>query len=85
VVDVIGPPELSTFIPSDDPAESPDSPDPAVPDVDFEDVSDVDESDVVVSVDPGSGPAHAIPGVVATATPTPKATAKPPTRPTYLA
>jgi hypothetical protein len=31
------------------------------------------------------GPANATPGVVATATSIPKATAKPPTRPTYLA
>jgi len=41
------------------------------------------ESDEEEPVDPVSdGPAHATPGVVATATPTPKATAKPPTRPT---
>jgi hypothetical protein len=31
------------------------------------------------------GSAQAAPGVVTTATPTPKATAKPPTRPMYLA
>jgi len=48
---------------------------------------DAEEGESVVEPDePASdGPAHATPGVVATATPTPKATAKPPTRPTYLA
>jgi hypothetical protein len=45
-------------------------------------VDDVEEESVV---DESVGFAHATPGVVATATPTPKATAKPPTRPTYLA
>jgi hypothetical protein len=46
---------------------------------------DDDESDDEL-VDPESdGPAHATTGVVATANPTPKATAKPPTRPTYFA
>jgi hypothetical protein len=43
------------------------------------------EPDADVSVDPVSGPAHATPGALATATPTPKATANSPTRPTYLA
>jgi hypothetical protein len=45
-------------------------------------VDDVEEESVV---DESVGSANATPGVVATATPTPKATAKPPTRPTYLA
>jgi hypothetical protein len=50
-----------------------------------EEEEDDDESDDEL-VDPDSdGSAHATPGVVATATPTPKATAKPPTRPTYFA
>ena len=51
--------------------------------------ADDEESDVVSDdefVDAESvGSAQATPGVVATATPTPKATAKPPTRPTYFA
>jgi len=49
---------------------------------------DEEEDDVSVDelVAPDSvGPAHATPGVVATATPTPKATARPPTRPMYVA
>jgi hypothetical protein len=54
-----------------------------------EEAADDEESDVVSDdefVDAESvGSAHATPGVVATATPTPKATAKPPTRPTYFA
>jgi hypothetical protein len=73
-----------------DPASSaPDSPDDSVvadeePSVEPDEV-DVDESDDEL-VEPASvGSAHATPGVVATATPTPKANAKPPTRPTYLA
>jgi hypothetical protein len=107
VVDVIGPPELSTFIPSDESAEFAVSTDPP----ELSDLSpvvespitsddpvnvepapslvesgfDVDASAVELSVDPVSGPAQATPGVVATAIPTPNATAKPPTRPTYLA
>ena len=70
----------------DSAASSPDGPDdwedPAVlDDGDEESDESADELD-----EPGSvGSAHATPGVVATATPTPKATAKPPTRPTYLA
>lgn len=42
-----------------------------------------DESDE--DADPASGSANATPGVVATANPTPNATANPPTRPIYLA
>jgi hypothetical protein len=49
------------------------------PDVDF----DPDESGE--DADPASGAANATPGVVATANPTPNATANPPTRPMYLA
>jgi hypothetical protein len=48
------------------------------PDVEDESVEEADEDESV-------GSAHATAGVVATATPTPKATAKPPTRPTYFA
>jgi hypothetical protein len=46
---------------------------------------DDDESDDELVAPESDGPAHATPGVVATATPTPKASAKPPTRPTYVA
>jgi hypothetical protein len=61
--------------------------DPVVPEVVVVDVPDVSEVPVPddVSVAPVSGPAHATPGALTTATPTPKATAKPPTRPTYVA
>jgi len=52
--------------------------------LDEEDESD-DESDDELEESVSDGPAQATPGVVATATPTPKATAKPPTRPMYLA
>jgi len=53
---------------------------------DFEDDFDEDdESDDELEEPESDGPAHATPGVVATATPTPNATARPPTRPTYLA
>jgi hypothetical protein len=52
----------------------------------FEDVLDEDdESDDELEESVSDGPAHATPGAVATTTPTPKATAKPPTRPMYLA
>ena len=44
-----------------------------------------DESEDELEESVSDGPAQATPGVVATATPTPKATAKPPTRPMYLA
>jgi hypothetical protein len=56
--------------------------DPVVPEVvdGAPEVSEVAVPDDV-SVVPLSGPAHATPGAVATATPTPKATASPPTRP----
>jgi hypothetical protein len=70
---------------SDDPAAAaaPDDDEPSLePDEDDDDESD-DEAELVESASVGS--AHATPGVLATATPTPKATAKPPTRPTYLA
>ncbi|MBE1546303.1 hypothetical protein GGC64_000311 [Mycobacterium sp. OAS707] len=51
-----------------------------------EPVEESDDESVDELVDPESvGPAHATPGVVATATPTPRATARPPTRPTYFA
>jgi hypothetical protein len=50
-------------------------------DADEESDDELDELEEPVSV----GPAQATPGVVATATPTPKATAKLPTRPMYLA
>jgi hypothetical protein len=50
-----------------------------------EPVDGAEESDVEL-VDPVFvGSAQATPGAVAIATPTPKATAKPPTRPTYFA
>ena len=49
-----------------------------------EDEESDDESDELEG-SVSDGPAQATPGVVATATPTPKATAKPPTRPMYLA
>jgi hypothetical protein len=97
-VDVIAPPELSTCIP---PVESPDSPassapspvsDVVSPDEPAEPVEgepevppDVDADESVDDVDPASGSAHATPGVLATAAPTPNATANAPTRPTYLA
>jgi hypothetical protein len=77
-----------------DPASSPpDSPDDSddersfEPDPSFEpdeELEDSESDDELVGPE-SDGPAHATPGVVATATPTPKATAKPPTRPTYLA
>ena len=50
-------------------------------DEDEESDDELDELEEPVS----DGSAQATPGVVATATPTPKATAKPPTRPMYLA
>jgi len=49
-----------------------------------EESDDDEEDDELVDAE-SVGSAHATPGVVATATPTPKATAKPPTRPTYVA
>lgn len=54
-------------------------------DVDPEVLPDVEPDESDEDADPASGSAHATPGVVATANPTPKATAKPPTRPIYLA
>jgi hypothetical protein len=78
-----------------DPASSPAGPDDGEdegadgePDDESEDeevLSVDDESDDELDEPESDGPAHATPGVVATATPTPRATAKPPTRPTYLA
>ncbi len=50
---------------------------------DFDDEPEVDDSDDELDVESGS--AHATPGVVAIAIPTPNATANPPTRPMYLA
>jgi hypothetical protein len=80
----------STFDSPSSPAPPPpdDSADPSFePDPSFgPDEDDVESEEVDEVVESGSeGPAHATPGVVATATPTPNATAKPPTRPTYLA
>ena len=54
-------------------------------DVDPEVLVDVEPDESDEDADPASGSANATPGVVATANPTPKATAKPPTRPIYLA
>jgi hypothetical protein len=62
----------------DDDGEPADGPDGEEPEEEGESVEEFDES---VS----DGSANTTPGVVATATPIPKATAKPPTRPTYLA
>jgi len=71
--------------PASEPLAGSDEPvvvEPVVSDVPV-DVSEVVEvPDVDVSVAPLSGPAHATPGAVAIATPTPRATARPPTRPT---
>ena len=50
-----------------------------------DDALEDEESDDELVDEESVGPAHATPGVVAIATPTPKATAKPPTRPTYVA
>jgi hypothetical protein len=58
------------------PAADPDS----LPDSDFDDELEVDPDD-----DPVGGSADATPVPVKMATPTPRATASPPTRPTYLA
>ena len=52
-------------------------------DGDDESADELDEADEPDELESGS--AHATPGVVATATPTPKATANPPTRPMYMA
>jgi hypothetical protein len=60
-----------------EPADEPDEDDEEEPAEDGESVDELDEPE-------SDGPAHATPGVAATAAPTPKATAKPPTRPTYL-
>jgi hypothetical protein len=79
-----GPPVA--FEESDDPL-SPDDVDDALSspaDADERSFED-DESDDELDESESAGPAHATPGMVATATPTPKATANPPTRPTYLA
>ena len=54
-------------------------------DVDVEELDEEDESDDELVDVESVGPAHATPGALATATPTPKATAKPPTRPMYVA
>jgi hypothetical protein len=48
-------------------------------------LSEVESAGDVLVEPVSDGPAHATPGVVATAMPTPNATARPPTRPTYLA
>jgi hypothetical protein len=69
-------------------------PDPTSDDDESDDVWDVDvdseedadeESAAELDELESDGSANATPGVVATATPTPKATANPPTRPIYLA
>ena len=77
----------------EDSADDVDVESPVEPDVDdSDDEPEVDDSDDEPEVDDSddeldveSGSAHATPGVVATATPTPKATANPPTRPMYVA
>jgi hypothetical protein len=69
--------ELASESDEDEPEDDDDESD----DESEDDESEDDELEESVS----DGPAKATPGVVATAIPTPNATAKPPTRPTYLA